>query len=177
MGASAGRAYVIAAIILALVAALIAADALRASPTQGESTGKWEKATDFTLTDIYGNTISLKKFKGKVVLLEFFSIHCPACDKEIPELKKLKSRFGAQLVIISISVSSSDTDEALRDYAEENGIDWFIARDTAGLADSYGIYYLPTIIIIDGDGYIRYRHEEFTPYESLKSEVESILGS
>lgn len=46
-----------------------------------------QKAKDFTVTDIYGNTISLKDFKEKKVLLSFFRYaSCPLCNLRVNQL-------------------------------------------------------------------------------------------
>ena len=169
------RAYAIAAIILIAIVALIAVDALQAGQFGPEGGASWEKAPDFTLRDIYGRRFSLSDFRGKVVILDFFTTYCEPCKAEIGELKRLKSRFGAQVVIISISIYSGDTDDVLRDYAEEHGITWRVARDTANLADAYGVSAVPTLVIIDKEGYIRHKHVGFTSYEALENEVMELL--
>ena len=171
------RAYAIAAIILMVIVALIAVDALQAGQFGPGGEASWEKAQDFTLKDIYGRQFSLSDFKGKVVILDFFTTYCEPCEEEIGELKQLKSRFGAQIVIISISVYPGDTDDVLRDYAEEHGITWRVARDTANLASAYGVSAVPTLVIIDRDGYIRHKHVGFTSHEVLESEVMELLGA
>jgi len=160
---------------LIAIVALIAIDALQASPFGPGGGASGEKAPDFTLKDIYGKEFSLSDFKGKVVILDFFYINCSACRAEIDELKQIKSKFGAQVVIISISVNPMDTNEALRKFAKEHGINWIVARDTANLADTYGVSAVPTLVIIDKEGYIRYTHVGFTSYEALENEVMELL--
>ena len=159
------------------ITALMVIDALQASPLGpgGEASG--EKAPDFTLKDIYGNRFSLSDFRGKVVILDFFATYCEPCKTEVEELRRLKSRFGAQVVIISISVYPGDTDEELRAFAEQHGMDWIVARDTANVAEAYDVKYLPTLVIIDKEGFIRHRHVGLTSYEVLESEVMGLLGS
>ena len=171
------RAYAVAAIILIAIVALIAIDALQAGQFELGEGPSGEKAPDFTLKDIYGRQFSLSDFRGKVVILDFFYIDCPACREEIPHLKAVKDKFGAQVIIISISVNPGDTDEELREFAEDYGITWRVARDTADLADAYGISFVPTLIIIDKDGYIRHKHTGLTSHEVLESEVMELLGA
>jgi len=169
------RPYALAALLITAIAVLIVLDALQTG--QGPSGPTYEKAPDFTLADIYGEEFSLSRFRGKVVLLDFFATWCEPCKQEIPELKRLKSRFGGQLVIISISISPGDTDEVLREFAEQHGMDWLVARDTAGVADLYDVKALPTLVLVDKSGFIRFRHEGLTSYETLEREVREILGS
>ncbi len=51
---------------------------------------------NFTLTDLKGNTWSLKDLRGKVVLVNFWATWCPPCRKEMPDLETLYQRFAAQ---------------------------------------------------------------------------------
>lgn len=172
------RAYVLGLAVIFLVIAIMAIGALRSAPSGGGgSEEEHELAPDFTLTDIYGHEFSLSDFRGKVVIIEFFTIHCPTCGDQVDELKKVWSKFHDGLYIISISVSPSDTDEQLRSYAAEHGIPWRVARDTAGVGENYDIRYVPTLVIVDREGYIRYRHVGLTYSDELISEVSSLLGS
>ena len=134
--------------------------------------GSSDVAPDFTLTDIDGNVFSLSDYRGKVVLLDFFGTWCPACIQEIPHLKSLHEEFGEKLVIISIS---PEEEEVLRDFRDEYGIGWTIAKDTANVFDAYGIYAIPTLVIIDQEGYIRYTHVGLTDESILRSEIENLL--
>ena len=48
----------------------------------------------WSLTTILAGRVSLQDFRGKVVLLHFWSVQCPACRIEEPLLEKLKQAFG-----------------------------------------------------------------------------------
>ncbi len=174
------RSHLAIGLVLLAVIVLIAMDALK--PAQGPGAGgqgstSLKKAPDFTLTDIYGHKFSLSDFRGKVVILDFFTTYCVPCKAQVSELKEVKARFGDKLVIISISVYPGDTDDVLREYAAENGIDWLVARDTAGLANTYNIKAVPTLVVVDPDGYIRARHVGLTDSDTLAKEVKAALGS
>jgi len=135
-----------------------------------------EVAPIFTLTDIDGVEFSLSNFRGRVVLLDFFATWCGPCVAEIPHLKSLREKFGEDLIIISVSVSpSSDTVEKLQEFRQEHGIDWVIARDTIGINDEYGVQYIPTLVIIDQEGYIRHRHVGLTDESVLYGEIYEVI--
>jgi peroxiredoxin len=158
-------AFVLVLLSLGVVGRFVSADIVGVSTTQ-------EVAPDFTLTDIDGNAFSLGDYRRKVVLLEFFATWCLPCGSETDFLKILNDEFSEKLVTISIS---PENETILRDFREAHSINWTIARDTANVFRAYNIQYLPTLVIIDQDGYIRYRHERLIEWEILISEIESLL--
>ncbi len=139
-----------------------------------------EPAPEFTLTDIDGNTFSLSDYQGTVVLLDFFYIGCPGCEEWIPHLRQFYDAYGEKLIIISISVRpETDTISALNQYRSVNGISWTIASCTADVSNNYGIQYVPTLFLIDKEGYIRYKGIGYEPGEAsvLAEEIEELMKS
>ena len=137
-------------------------------------------ASDFTLTDIDGNVVSLSDYQGKVVLLDFFYIGCPGCEEWVPHLRQIYDACGERLTIISISVRpETDTISILKQYRSDNDMSWMITRDTADVSYTYGIQYVPTLFLIDGDEYIRYKHVGYNPEKvsALIEEIEELKPS
>jgi peroxiredoxin len=139
-----------------------------------------EKAYDFTLTDIDGNSFSLSGCPAKVVLIDFFGKTasgdwCDPCIKMIPVLSSLYGDYGRdQLEIISITPES---EAALRDFAQEQNMIWIAASDPGGqISSNYDIKYIPTLFMIDSDGYIRNKHVGVTGESTLRSEIDSLLS-
>jgi len=123
--------------------------------------GAGTRAPELSLPDLSGNIISLKQFRGKVVLLDFWATWCPPCRKSIPELTKLQNKHnGDGLVIIGVSMDNpmSMSDEALRQFKKQAGVNYKILRaDVNVVADYFGEQRiaLPTMFVIDRDGFIR----------------------
>jgi len=57
-----------------------------------------------------GNSIKVEGMEGKVVLLQFFGLRCPACRKEIPTLINLQKKYPNKLKIMAIEVQKNDVD-------------------------------------------------------------------
>ncbi|KYH42335.1 MAG: cytochrome C biogenesis protein [Candidatus Bathyarchaeota archaeon B63] len=136
------------------------------------------EAPDFTLTDLEGNVFRLSDFRGRVVLLEFMATWCGACRASMPSLKEIWTRYSRQIVLISISVDpASDTEDVLIEWTRHYGAGWIHARDTSDprVTQLYGIKVIPTYILIDKRGIIRYRYEGLTSKETLSERIAELL--
>jgi len=59
---------------------------------------------DFRLQDLKGKIVRFSDFKGKVVLLNFWTTWCPGCLMEIPDLIELQRKNADRLIILGISL-------------------------------------------------------------------------
>ncbi|WP_455278377.1 peroxiredoxin family protein [[Eubacterium] cellulosolvens] len=137
-----------------------------------------DKAQDFQLKDIDGNTFSLSDFRGKVVILEFFASKCGPCKPQLMELREIRSVYPeAQVGIISISFDPrADTDEILRELAKNVSVTWIMARDTIGISDVYGADIAPTIYLIDRAGNIRYESPGLIKSDRLMPKIDELVA-
>jgi peroxiredoxin len=131
-------------------------------------------APDFTLTDIDGNTFSLSDFRGKVVILDFFATWCGKCRTEMSHLKTVNNELGSMIAIISLNVEVWISDETLRQFREDFGITWTVAKDTINVREMYGVIRTLELFIIDKEGSIQNHHAGVVVDASVLSE--EILG-
>lgn len=71
------------------------------------------KAPDFKAATINGDTIELKKLRGKVVVINFWFIGCAPCIAEIPALNKLAEEYESEDVVFI--AFSENTKKAILD--------------------------------------------------------------
>jgi len=57
----------------------------------------------------------------------------------------------------------------------ETGVKWIVAKGTNKVKGDYNIKTAPTIILIDGSGYIRFKHTGETTAEALSREIVKLL--
>lgn len=114
-----------------------------------------EVVPDFSATDLDGKPISLKEYRGKVVLLDFWAVWCGPCRLEMPNVKRVYEKLhDSGFEIIGISL---DTNESmLRTYIKNNGITWRQVfsgkRWDSPVSRQYGITGIPAAWLIDKDG-------------------------
>jgi len=135
-------------------------------------------APNFTLNSLRGETLSLSNFKGKVVVIEFMATWCTYCKEEIEHLRELSGGYSINdVTIMMISVDPEfDKPETLQQFVEKYAITWFVARDTANVTHAYSVRVLPTLVIIDKNGYVRSRFEGVTAVSTLSKEIDKLLS-
>lgn len=110
---------------------------------------------DLKFTAIDGRKVDLSALKGKVVLLDFWASWCGPCMSELPEVKRVYSRYhdkGFEIVGISLD----DDLDKLRDCIKTNGITWpqyFDGKNWQNeISSRYGIHSIPAMWLIDKTG-------------------------
>ncbi len=73
-------------------------------PAAALASTRFRAAGDFELPSLEGRLVRLSDYRGKVVLLNFWTTWCTACLGEIPVLVSLQQAHGDNLVILGISL-------------------------------------------------------------------------
>lgn len=120
-------------------------------PPQSVEVG--DEMADGPLYDSEGKEHHLAEFKGKYILLDFWSRGCGPCLQSIPELERISTVYADRLVVISIS---SDPEEVWKAFLKEKGLkghQWNELRnDGGGLASAYNVRGIPHYVLIAPDG-------------------------
>jgi peroxiredoxin len=134
-----------------------------------------EEAPLFILKSINNEEISLKNFRGKIVLLDFFATWCGPCRMEMQYLKKVYNEYKEKDFII-ISIDLYEDIEKVKDFINENGIEWIVVIDRDGqVAKKYNIQAIPTLILIDSKGIIADVYIGVTDENILKNKIETLI--
>jgi peroxiredoxin len=126
-----------------------------------------QRAPDFTLPTVSGENLQLSRYRGKVVLLAFWSMNCPSCQKKILLLQEAYKRAGSDRVSI-ISVHGPAREEAIKSYCSNHGLTLPVLLDLqADVGSKYNVIQLPATFILDQSGVIRSVNPEFESLEEL----------
>jgi peroxiredoxin len=110
-----------------------------------------------SVTDLNGKTQSIKDLKGKIIVVQFWSMSSNAYDKR---LAALASQYTSKnVVFLAIDADKADADDAkkLTEYVGKSGITFPVAIDKdAKLADRFGAQTSSHAFVIDAKGVLRY---------------------
>ena len=115
-----------------------------------------DEMADGALYDPDGKEHRLAEFKGKYILLDFWSQGCGPCIASIPEMEEVAEMYADRLAVVSISM---DTEALWEQYLKEKklkGIQWNELRnDGGGLKAVYGVQGIPHYVLIAPDGKVK----------------------
>lgn len=118
----------------------------------GVTTGK--NAPSFTLEGLAGGAVAAP-VSGKVTVLNFWATWCPPCREEMPELDKFAA---ANPAVAFYAVNLEEPAPKVADFLRENGYKMPVLLDTRGsVAQTYRVRAIPTTVVIDRDGVVKYR--------------------
>lgn len=116
--------------------------------------------------------IDFAQIKGKkVVVLDFWSIYCASCIEQMPRLVELHNEFRNKgLVVIGVNLDSFGTHRVVKFMqGMENKIVFPVIIDkTRQVATSFNAMVLPTTLLIDASGRIRFYHVGYKPGDEKK---------
>ena len=109
-----------------------------------------------SLETIDGERIELHRYRGKVVVLNFWATWCPPCVEEIPSLERLrKLRHDRGLEVLSVDVGEEP--EKVRAFLEDKPVGYPVALDPQARAfKAWNTYAFPTTFVLDRSHRIRY---------------------
>lgn len=144
---------------------------------QSEKISQNKIPPDFKLTDLSGKSVSLKDFRGKIVVLNFWATWCPPCRAEIPELVKWKREYQNQNLQI-VGVTFPPTNRAgVRRFARKNKINYpvlFGTKQTRALFDAGEA--LPLTVVIDSEGNLKEIIEGIIFPEEFDEKIKPLLN-
>jgi len=109
----------------------------------------------FTLLNVKGENVNLIDFRGKYVLIDFWSPMCSYCRLENPHLVEVYSKYKNKgFEIVGVNVEGDVDLDIWELVIEEDNMQWIQLRDTIGVADIYKIKNTPSNLLIDKDGVI-----------------------
>jgi len=109
-------------------------------------------APELTVTDMAGKRVTLSSYRGKTVLLDFWTTWCPPCRADAPSLDKLFQKYGGRdLVIVGISVSEER--KVVEAFLKTHPHEFPMVLTTENeMPRPYQVGVFPTYLVIDREG-------------------------
>ncbi len=162
-------------IIVCALAALLSAEQAESPQYLGK------KMPAFQIKTLAGKTLTQESLKGKVTLIDFWATWCIPCRLAMPTIEKISKKYKAQgLQVIGADVQDDNVSkDVFAKTVKRIGVTYPIARKADNLFTKLDVPGLPTLILVDKTGTIRYYVSGFDEKEeaALTQKIEGLLKS
>jgi peroxiredoxin len=149
---------VVASVLLLVLLAVVIVQAMEPEEQQDNLPGLnvGEKAPDFELQTLSGESVKLSDFQGKKVMLNFWATWCPPCKEEMPDMEQFHHEKGKDMIILAVNI---DPQLNVKQFVTKMGITFPILLDEKDKVNTlYQVLTIPTTYFIDEKGIIRQKY-------------------
>lgn len=120
-------------------------------------------APDWTLKTPKGQTVTLSKLRGKIVVLDFWATWCGPCKAVMPKVQQLQERYRDKAVAIyGIHVVWNRTGDPVA-FMQKNKYTYGLLLNGDAVAEDYGVRGIPALFVIGPKGKILLAQSGFNP--------------
>jgi peroxiredoxin len=129
----------------------------------------------FSVKTLDGKTISSTDLIGKVVVLSFWFIGCPACMEMEPKLNAFKAKFSGRENVVFLAMTA-DPAANVKKYLSKEKFDYVQAADAEEAMEQFVFGVYPKNIVVDRTGKIVYWRSTIKAWDTFESVVRRELG-
>ncbi len=153
-----------------VLGSILIATALLAAPVvTGSAAGDASApAAAFNLPSRAGPAVALGDLRGQVVLINFWATWCGPCRKEMPLLEQIQKKYGP-LGFTMLGVNVEEDTRLMDAFLKDVPVSFPILLDPAnGVSKLYNVSAMPSTVIVDRKGNVRFIHQGFQPGDEGK---------
>lgn len=106
-------------------------------------------------TDLNGESVSLEKYRGSVVLVNLWATWCPPCRAEMPELEAFYQKYKTDGFVV-VAIDQRESREEVAAFMAERRLTFPVWLDPHGEAEEkFNTNALPSSYVLDRDGQVR----------------------
>jgi len=125
-------------------------------------------AVDFDFEDEKGNIQNTSSLREKIVFINFWASWCPPCRAEFPSIEALYARFKDNPDVFFLTINEDDDLTLAKAYLEKENFSVPFYKTKSNVPREIYSGTLPTTVVLDKHGTVRFRHEGFASYGSEK---------
>lgn len=128
------------------------------------------------LTNLDGEPVALTDLEGQVVLADFWATWCAPCRAQHKVLEELYPEYQDQPVEF-VAVNVGESPELVREFVADDPFGYPLYLDrTERLSNALQVVGLPSLMVVDAEGEIRFLRFGVTGKGALRREIEGALG-
>lgn len=114
-------------------------------------------APDFELPDLAGRLHRLSDYRGRIVIVNFWSADCPHVERTDALMLASLARWGENVALLSIASNANESTSVVESVSRGRGLPVVLLDAEHKVADRYDVQITPEVYVIDREGVLRYR--------------------
>ncbi|WP_282039726.1 TlpA family protein disulfide reductase [Saccharicrinis aurantiacus] len=130
---------------------------------------------DFSATSLDNNTVTFSSLKGEgLTVLDFWASWCKPCLKSMPYIEGIYTKYKDQGVsVVGVNTDGPRSQSKVKPIIKSLNIHYPIILDmNNNLMNDLNVLSLPTLLIVDKNNKVIYRHEGFVKGDEKRIEEE-----
>ena len=103
----------------------------------------------FSLPDLEGTPHALSDYRGRVVVVNFWSAECPWAERADTQLKQWLAGWGDRVVLLTVASNVNETLELIAEAARQRGLAPVLLDSGCRVADAWGAQTTPHVFVVD----------------------------
>jgi peroxiredoxin len=116
-----------------------------------------QPAPEFTLPDLDDRIHMLSDYRGRIVIVNFWSAECPHSERCDADITACLADWGDSVALLSVASNVNESDELINGAAHRRKIPVLLRDADQSVADRYEAQTTPHVFVIDRKGILRYR--------------------
>jgi len=116
-----------------------------------------QPAPEFTLPDLDGRIHMLSDYRGRIVIVDFWSADCPHSERVDADITTWLDQWGTDVALLSVTSNPNESDEMIGAAAVQRKIPVLLRDADQSVADRYDAQTTPHVFVVDRQGILRYR--------------------
>jgi thiol-disulfide isomerase/thioredoxin len=167
--------------VMIVVAIALAAPVFSRPQTTGATSPSDELKSlpPINLQDFEGKPVESDRFKGKILVLDFWATWCRPCVAEVPTLNKLQEKYGDRGVkIIGVTMASGDAQE-VKPFISRNKMKYTVLMGDDDQAYDLNVVAFPTTYVITRDLKVFRRYIGSGPRKAaeIEADIQKLLAA
>jgi|SRR5688572_24022581 len=114
-------------------------------------------APDFELPDLRGNLHRLSDYRGRIVIVNFWSAECPHSERTDHDLLTRLESWNEAVELLSVASNRNESVQMVEESAKTRRIPTVLIDAEQIVADLYEAVTTPQVFVVDRHGILRYR--------------------
>ena len=116
-----------------------------------------QPAPDFELPDLQGTRHTLSDYRGKIVIIDFWSAECPHSERTDEYLLKLLEDWKGDVVMLPVAANRNESRQLVEEAAKTRCLPPVLVDPQQVLTNLYEAMTTPHVFVVDREGILRYR--------------------